>query len=37
MQKFPVYPLWAPVQAGPFTPALLAGDFVNVSGREGNA
>lgn len=32
-RKIPVHPAGAPVPAGPYTPAIIAGDFVFVSGQ----
>jgi len=32
-RKIPVHPADAPVPAGPYTPAIIAGDFVFVSGQ----
>lgn len=32
-QKTPVHPAGAPIPAGPYTPAIIAGDFVFVSGQ----
>lgn len=32
-RKIPVHPPSAPVPAGPYTPAIIAGDFVFVSGQ----
>jgi len=37
MQEILVHSMRAPVQAGPYTPAFRAGDFVVLCGREGNA
>ncbi|HYF80434.1 MAG TPA: Rid family detoxifying hydrolase [Symbiobacteriaceae bacterium] len=31
--KIPVHPAGAPIPAGPYTPAIIAGDFVYVSGQ----
>lgn len=31
--KIPVHPAGAPIPAGPYTPAIIAGDFVFVSGQ----
>ncbi len=32
-RKIPVHPAGAPVPAGPYSPAIIAGDFVFVSGQ----
>lgn len=32
-RKIPVHPAGAPTPAGPYTPAIIAGDFVFVSGQ----
>jgi 2-iminobutanoate/2-iminopropanoate deaminase len=32
-RKIPVHPAGAPLPAGPYTPAIIAGDFVFVSGQ----
>lgn len=32
-RKIPVHPEGAPIPAGPYTPAIIAGDFVFVSGQ----
>lgn len=32
-QKIPVHPAGAPTPAGPYSPAIIAGDFVYVSGQ----
>ena len=32
-RKVPVHPAGAPLPAGPYTPAIIAGDFVFVSGQ----
>jgi 2-iminobutanoate/2-iminopropanoate deaminase len=32
-KKIPVFPASAPTPAGPYTPAIIAGDFVFVSGQ----